>query len=147
MILDPCAGGDENTLMSYPEAIKPYNGKIDTIDIREDSRAAIIADYILTDCKNKYDLIMTNPPYSLSLEIIKKAIDDVKMGGVVVMLEKLNFFGSKERKPFWDKFMPQYCFIHHKRMSFTGKGTDSIEYCHMVWKKGLSPEYTLFKVI
>lgn len=146
-ILDPCAGGDKNTPMSYPEALKAYNTKIDTIDIRQDSRAAIKTDYLLTDCKNKYDLIITNPPFSLSIDIIKKALDDVKPGGVVVMLEKLNFFGSQKRKPFWDNYLAEYSFVHHERMSFTGKGTDSIEYCHMIWRKGFNPEYTLQKVI
>lgn len=146
-ILDPCAGGDDEHPMSYPEALKRYNSNITTVDIRQDSRADIKADYLLTDCKGKYDLIITNPPFSLSIEIIKKALDDVKPGGMVVMLEKLNFFGSKERKAFWDEHLPEYCFVHHKRMSFTGKGTDSIEYCHMVWRKGNYSEYTKLKVI
>lgn len=146
-ILDPCAGGDKDTPMSYPEALKAYSSKISTIDIRQDSRAAIKADYLLTDCKKQYDLIITNPPFNIALDIIEKALDDVRPGGIVVMLEKLNFFGSKERKPFWDKHLPEYSFIHHKRMSFTGHGTDSIEYCHMVWRKGYNPEFTLQKVI
>jgi len=146
-ILDPCAGGDDKNPMSYPEALKQYNSKITTIDIRPDSRAEIKADYLQIDCKDKYDLIITNPPFSLSIEIIKKALDDVKTGGIVVMLEKLNFFGSKDRKPFWDEYLPEYSFIHHRRMSFTGKGTDSIEYCHMIWRKGYNAEFTKQKVI
>jgi len=33
-------------------------------------------------------------------------------------------------------------------MSFTDKGgTDSIEYCHMVWQKGNSKEFGKIKVI
>jgi hypothetical protein len=149
-ILDPCAGGDAVNPMSYPEALKLFNKykRIDTIDIREDSRAAIKADYLTTDCKNKYDIIMTNPPFNMALDIILKAMEDVRANGLVVMLLRLNFFGSKDRKPFWEKHMPQFCFVHHKRMSFTDeKGTDSIEYCHMVWKKDINPEYTKLKVI
>lgn len=147
-ILDPCAGGDMNTPMSYPEALKIYNSGIDTIDIREDSRAKLKADYLITDCKNKYDLIITNPPFNIAINVIEKALDDVKKGGIVVMLERLNFFGSIKRKPFWDKHLPKYSFIHHERMSFTPNGkTDSIEYCHMVWEKGCNPEYTLQTII
>jgi len=146
-ILDPCAGGDINHDMSYPAALSKYNNQIDTIDIREDSRAAIRSDYLKTDCVNKYDLIITNPPFNIALDIIKKAINDVKPNGIVVMLLRLNFFGSKERKPFWDEYMPEYCFVHHKRMSFLDKGgTDSIEYCHMVWRKGFNG-YTKLRVI
>lgn len=147
-ILDPCAGGDTKSPMSYPEALKAYNTKIDTIDIRQDSKAALKADYLQTDCKNKYGMIITNPPFNIALEVIKKAIDDVKDGGIVIMLLRLNFFGSKKRKQFWDYHMPEYTFVHHERMSFTDNGkTDSIEYCHMVWRKGYNPEFTLQKVI
>lgn len=147
-ILEPCAGGDVKHPMSYVEAIKPFNNNVDTIDIRQDSQAAIKADYLQTDCKGKYNLIITNPPFNIALDVINKALDDVQCPGLVVMLLRLNFFGSDKRKPFWDNHMPQYCFVHHDRMSFTGDGkTDSIEYCHMVWVKGLKPEYTQLKVI
>ena len=147
-ILDPCAGGDEYHEMSYPAALRKHNNNIDTIDIRPDSKAETIGDYLQIDCKDKYDLIITNPPFNIALPIITKALEEIKMGGVVVMLLRLNFFGSKDRKPFWDKHMPEYCFVHHKRMSFLDKGgTDSIEYCHMVWRKGYNPEHTLTKII
>lgn len=147
-ILDPCAGGDNKSPMSYPEALKAFTSRISTIDIREDSKADLIADYLQTDCKGKYGLIITNPPFNLAMEIIKKALDDVKPGGIVIMLLRLNFFGSKKRKHFWGKYMPEYTFVHHERMSFTENGkTDSIEYCHMVWRKGYNPEFTLQKVI
>ena len=148
-ILDPCAGGDGYHDMSYPVCLEKYNrNHIDTIDIRPDSKADIIGNYLEIDCSNKYDLIITNPPFNIALSIITKALDDVKPGGVVVMLEKLNFFGSIVRKPFWEEYMPEYCFVHHRRMSFIDKGgTDSIEYCHMVWRKGYNPEYTLVKII
>jgi hypothetical protein len=146
-ILDPCAGGDINSPMSYPEALKYYSKNIMTIDIRQDSRAEIIGDYLKTDCKGMYDVIITNPPFAQTLEIVQKALDDVKPGGIVVMLEKLNFFGSDKRKQFWENNMPMYCFVHHKRMSFTGKGTDSIEYCHLIWEKDKNPEYTQLKII
>jgi hypothetical protein len=128
-ILDPCAGGDEYHDMSYPTGLRKYNSNIDTIDIRPDSQADIIGDYLQIDCSNKYDLIITNPPFNIALPIITKALDEVKTGGVVVMLLRLNFFGSKDRKPFWEEHMPEYCFVHHRRMSFIDKGgTDSIEY-------------------
>jgi hypothetical protein len=147
-ILDPCAGGDEQHPMSYPEALKKHTPNITTIDIREDSRAQLKVDYLRTDCTDIFDVIITNPPFSIAIDIIKKALDDVKDGGLVIMLLRLNFFGSKDRKPFWDKNMPEYCFVHHKRIGFTDDGkTDSIEYCHMVWRKGHHPKYTKLTVI
>jgi len=150
-ILDCCAGGSNEDEMSYPPALRAVyvtdGDTIDTIDIREDSKASIIGDYLNIDCKNKYDLIITNPPFNIALDIIQKALDDVKDGGYVVMLLRLNFFGSKGRFRFWQENMAKYCFVHSKRISFTKGATDSIEYTHMVWQKGHKPEFCKLKVI
>ena len=150
-ILDPCAGGDESNAMSYPEALKLIGvdeKKITTIDIREDSLAEIKDNYLETDVAEKYDVAISNPPFNLAREIIEKAMKDVKDGGFVIMLLRLNYFGSKARKDMWETQLPKYCFVHHRRMSFTDDGrTDSIEYCHMVWQKGHYPEFTKLQVI
>lgn len=150
MILDPCAGGDIINEMSYPTALNIFNKnlKIDTLDIREDSRAKIKGDFLELDAKNKYDVIITNPPFNISLDIINKALDDVKEGGFVIMLLRLNYFGGKVRKSLWENNMPKYCFVHNRRISFLDNGkTDSIEYCHMVWQKGYKPEFTKLSVL
>ena len=149
--LDPCAGGDNNHKMSYPEVIKKQFGvDADTIDIREDSLATVKEDFLQAKFneQEKYDVIITNPPFNLAKEIIEKSLEHTKQGGYVVMLLRLNFFGSKARKPFWDKQLPVWAYVHHKRMSFTDDGgTDSIEYSHMVFVKGQSPRFTMLKII
>ena len=136
--------------MSYPIALKMFNPNlnISTYDIRDDSRSEFKGDFLKLECKNKYDVIITNPPFNISLDIINKALSDVKEDGYVIMLLRLNYFGGKVRQELFKKYMPKYCFVHSKRMSFTQNGkTDSIEYCHMVWKKGDFPEFTLLKVL
>jgi hypothetical protein len=148
-ILDCCAGGDINHLMSYPKALKQIGiFNVDTIDIRKDSLANIKTDYLKYNCKDKYDVIITNPPFNIALDIIKKALDDVKNNGYVIMLLRLNFFEGKLRKNFWLNNMAKYAFVHSKRISFTDKGsTDSIAYMHCVWQKGYNPEFCKLKVI
>jgi len=150
-ILDPCAGGDARHSMSYPEALQQFEvslDKITTIDIREDSQAKIKADYLTYACLNQFDIVITNPPFSHALPIIRKAYLDTKLGGYVIMLLRLNFFGSQARFPFWKDFLPRYCFVHHRRMSFTDSGgTDSIEYMHAVWHVGHRAVFTQLKVI
>ena len=82
-ILDCSAGGDKEHSMSYPEALKTFGcNDITTIDIREDSLADIKGNYLEVDCKGKYDVIITNPPFNISRSIIDKALDDVSEGGV-----------------------------------------------------------------
>ena len=147
-ILDPCAGGDPSHCMSYPSALRNYTKDITSIDIREDSLAKYKQNYLLTDIPKVFDVIITNPPFNLAMEIIEKALQDVVDAGYVVMLLRLNFFGSKRRKPFFDKFPPLATYVHSKRISFTEEGTtDSIEYMHCIWQKGLNTTYTKLRVI
>lgn len=146
IILDPCAGGDKNNPMSYPKALEEY--RVYTIDIREDSLAEKKTDYLQANLKKNPNCIITNPPFNIAIDIIKKALNDVADGGYVIMLLRLNFFGSKSRFEFWQENMPKYTFVHSKRLSFTEGGkTDSIEYMHCVWQKGYNPEFTQLKVI
>lgn len=178
-ILDPCAGGnieisDTSGIremyhpMSYATAIHNVFGNcnVNNIDIRLDSLAEIKKDYLKTDVKSlRPKIIITNPPFNVAVPIIEKALDDVVDDGYVIMLLRLNFFGSKDRKPFFNKYMPEWCFVHHIRIGFTDKkdengyvqfdkngnakrgSTDSIEYAHFVFKKGYNPEYTKLIVI
>jgi len=144
-IHDPCAGGDVAHGMSYPIALRQIMGGdvvITSSDIREDSLADNKGvDFLRADIKAQ--LFITNPPFYLAQEIIEKANNQVEHGGAVVMLLRLNFWGSQKRKTWLLKNMPTACFIHSKRMSFTEDGkTDSIEYAHFVWLKGESVEFT-----
>lgn len=150
LILDPTAGGSENCEMSYPKALKNIFqvNNIKTIDIRENSKAEVIADYIQYDLGYQADIIVSNPPFNQALEVIKKGLLDLKDNGWLIMLLRLNFLESVKRKAFFDCFMPQYIFVHHKRMSFIeSKGTDSVAYAHFCWQKNHYPKFSKIRVI
>lgn len=145
--LDPCAGGDAHHTMSYPAVLEEFGIYPKTIDIREDSIAELHDDYLNVECTD-FDLIITNPPFNKAQMIIEKALNDVSVGGYVVMLLRLNYFGSKQRFQFWKNNMPKYAYVHHTRMAFTDNGkTDSIEYMHCVWQKGYKTDSTILKII
>lgn len=148
-ILDPCAGGDEAHEMSYPAVIKRlYNKDVDTIDIRPDSLAKNKYDYLEFGLDYEPDVIITNPPFNKAIEIINTALEDVSEGGLVIMLLRLNFFESNARFEFFKKQMPICTYVHHNRMSFTDDGkTDSVAYCHMVFRKGYDGNVTHLRVI
>ena len=115
-ILDPCAGGDLNNPMNFPEALIKFGidkNKIYTIDIRNDSRAEIKAEYLTYQLDFRPKMIITNPPFIIAQEIIEKALSDVDDNGFVIMLLRLNYFGGKKRKKFWDENMPKYVFVHN----------------------------------
>lgn len=150
VVLDPCAGGKIGAEgMSYPEAIQEMNLCCDIItnDLREDSLAQHKDDFLQITPNFKFDCIITNPPFNIAEEIIRKSLELTKIDGFVIMLVRLNFFGSKKRQPFWKEFMPEYCFVHSERISFTGGTTDSIEYMHCCWRKGFTPDFTKLVLI
>lgn len=149
IIFDPCAGGDTVHPMSYPEALSEYGLRnVYTMDIRQDSLAEMKGDYLETKLDFKPDIIITNPPSSIAREVIEKALFDVADGGLVVMLLRLNFFGSIARKEFWNNNMPKYTFVHHKRISFSNNGkTASEENMHCVWKKDEHNLFTNLRII
>lgn len=158
LILDPCAGGgvinEKDYDMPYPLAL---SSKFDclnliTLDIRQDSRASIKRDFlkeIPDELKIGFDLIITNPPFDIATEIVERAklyLND-KPDSRIVMLQRLNWLGSKSRQKFWTENRPEYVFVDNKRPSFGGtSGTDSIEYAHFVFKKQTSQETKLIMV-
>ena len=149
--------------MAYPNVIRKELGAEDihTMDIREDSIAEHKGSYItLRDEFKKStgeqiqwaherlpcpvenpDIIITNPPFSHATEIIKQALKDVDENGFVIMLLRLNFFGSQEREKFFKENMPESIYVHSRRMSFTPDNkTDSVEYAHFIWRPSLNPK-------
>ena len=151
-ILDPCAGGDKEHPMAYPNAILNYSGweiaTLTTIDCREDSLAQIHSDYLQENIGSRFDMAITNPPFNIAMDVIQKALKDVREGGLVIMLLRLNFFGSKERQGFFQKNMPVLTYVHTRRPKFLNTGgTDSIEYMHAVWQVGNPCRSTQLRII
>lgn len=147
-ILDPCAGGNEEYDMPYPKVLREFtNAEILTIDIRLDSKARFKGDYLSFVISDYADLIISNPPFNLAMEFIKKAFEDVKIKGFIIFFLRFSFLASDKRLSFFDDFMPDEIYLHHNRPSFfpedfynedTGKtikagATDSCEYAHFVW--------------
>lgn len=132
--------------MSYPKALAAIgHNNVDTLDIRSNSRAAVKGDFLKmaneTFFDQYYDMVITNPPFSLAIEFIEKSLRIVKPRGYVVMLLRLNFFGSEDRNHFFlSGNMPALAYVHAKRLGFTPDGkTDSIEYVHAIWAQGRGP--------
>ena len=163
-VLDPCAGGDATNEMAYPLAISNHprfaHAQLTTLDWRMDSRAQYRGvDFLAwvplsldiessSGYHTTYDCVITNPPFIIAQEIITKALTVVRPGGLVVMLVRLNYFGSEKRFAWWQDNMPAATYIHSKRIGFTPDGkTDSIEYQHLVFVVGEKPTHTALRVI
>ncbi|MCF2826893.1 MULTISPECIES: class I SAM-dependent methyltransferase [unclassified Pseudoalteromonas] len=142
-ILDPSAGGCEKYPMSYPTVLNNRGFNVETWDLREDSRAerkGINFLQLNTGLElNQYDMIITNPPFKLSQQFVYQALNMVRPGGLVVMLQRLNWLGSAKRKTMWQTLPLASVYVHSKRPGFNPEKpskTDSIEYAHFVFCKG-----------
>ena len=147
-VLDPSAGGCEQYPMSYPTVLEQEGFTVESWDIREDSRANLTGVNFLNVPSYesiKYDMIITNPPFNQAQAFTEHALEMVKEGGLVIMLQRLNWLGSQKRKPMWQKLPLAAVYVHSKRPGFDPakpSKTDSTEYAHFVFCKGyeLAPE-------
>ncbi|WP_372761050.1 SAM-dependent methyltransferase [Pseudoalteromonas sp.] len=147
-VLDPSAGGCEQYPMSYPTVLEQEGFTVESWDIREDSRANLTGVNFLNVPSyesRKYDMIITNPPFNQAQAFTEHALEMVKEGGLVIMLQRLNWLGSQKRKPMWQSLPLAAVYVHSKRPGFDPakpSKTDSTEYAHFVFCKGyeLAPE-------
>ncbi len=88
------------------------------------------------------DAIITNPPFSQSIEFIKKAL---KEAPIVAMLLKSQYWHAKNRYEFFMNNKPAYVlpltwrpdFLEHERKSGEKKGAPTMEVFWTVWIKDL----------
>ncbi|MBB1333886.1 MULTISPECIES: SAM-dependent DNA methyltransferase [unclassified Pseudoalteromonas] len=149
-VLDPSAGGCEKYPMSYPTVLEKHGFNVNSWDIREDSRAKDkCIDFLAVKPFAPYDMIITNPPFNKAQEFTEHALEMVFDGGLVIMLQRLNWLGSQKRKPMWQSLPLAAVYVHSKRPGFDPEKpskTDSTEYAHFVFCKGYENAPELFVI-
>lgn len=139
-ILEPSAG---NGIII--EALRDfgYTNDIYAIEIRGEERETLlrhtkhvsIQNYLDVDTKQKFNVIIGNPPFSLAQEFIDKSLELLSPGGRLIFLLRTNFLESKKRFQWWQDKFPTRLYVLSSRPSFTGKGTDATSYSWFVWEK------------
>jgi hypothetical protein len=98
-------------------------------------RTTTIGDFITNGAPSQdpYDLVITNPPFSIAMDFIRKGLElDTRY---VVILQRLNYLGSGARFSFMSENPPDL-YILPNRVSFKASGkADSVEYAWFVWDK------------
>lgn len=138
--LEPCKG-EGRILTSVPKGVRRHWAEL------QEGR-----DYLTYKPKvQEFDLIVTNPPFSLALEFLMKSLSEAK---TVAYLLRNNWLGSVERAEFFQNNNPDYLWTIGKRPSFTmdddGKWkTDACEYSWMIWDRGglVVPGHPTFRTI
>lgn len=125
-LLEPCAA--EGVIYDHP-AFK--NCKRQWAEIRRGR------DYLTHEFLQKFDLIITNPPFSLTKEFLRRSQTQLKPGGVIAYLQRLNYLGSDARVPFWEEVgTPDKLGVITPRPRFVNNGSDSCEYGWFIWDEG-----------
>jgi hypothetical protein len=91
------------------------------------------------------DVVISNPPFGLAAQFIEHAFNLTQR--YVVMLLRVNYWGSEERHAFMSTNPPD-TYVLPNRAGFTADGkTDSIEYGWFVWDKTVKRECGKIRVL
>lgn len=90
-------------------------------------------DFLRWAPQDKFDLIITNPPFAMSMEFVEASLRLLGADGVCAMLLRLNWLASMKRARFLQTYCPDV-FVLPRRPSFTGGGTDATDYGWFVWR-------------
>lgn len=87
--------------------------------------------------QDRFDLIITNPPFSLALPFLLRSHALLAEGGTMYYLLRLGVLSGKKRyNQLWSVHPPEHVFVLRQRPSFTGGGTDRYEYAWFRWRQG-----------
>lgn len=137
-IHEPACG---NGAMS--EVIKQYGHDVYSSDIQ--TTYGHTENFLSQMNWNKFDAIITNPPFDLSAAFIGVA---VRRSKIVCMLLKSQYWHAAKRLELFNNRPPQYVlpltwrpdFLEHTRLSGDKKGAPTMEVAWSVWIKGIHKE-------
>ena len=139
-VLEPACGRG-----SVSDAAKTLLGaSVDSVDIVDYGYpSTIVGDFLELVPVPAYDLIISNPPYSLAQDFVEHAMkfrrDDKS---VVAMLLRVSFLGSQKRAS-WLRANTPSIYVTPRRPCFVNGRSDSAEYAWFVWRDPTPQVYIL----
>ena len=111
----------------------------------------IVDNFLEHDFKDqKFDNIITNPPYKLAQEFLEKEMKIINKNGKIAMFLKIQFLEGSKRKEMFKNFPPKYIYVFSKRQNPWRNGSPVDEkgkpwsstmcFAWFVWKEGFSGE-------
>lgn len=77
-----------------------------------------------------YDLAIGNPPFSLAMPFLARALS---ISRYVCFLVRQGFLASSKRNSFFQRHRPSHCFVVAHRPCFIEGRSDSADYCFVCW--------------
>jgi hypothetical protein len=149
LILEPCVGQGHiaNTIKEFYTNPK----EIVALDIVDRGYPnTIVTDFLTWEPSQKFDSIITNPPYSLAKEFVEKGMTLLNDDGVMAMFLKIQFLEGSKRKEMFKRYPPKYIYVFRNRMATWNNGEPkdpngkrwATTMCHawFVWENGSTSE-------
>lgn len=95
----------------------------------------VCCDFTKWETTDKFDLIITNPPFGLAEEFFIKSKSLLTDNGLALLFQRIGFFASKRRRHnLWGKVNLKQVWICTARPSMIGqKSADSCEYAYYLF--------------
>lgn len=147
--LEPCVGTG-NIITAFDTInVCPEWTYLDIVD--RGYPGTLVQDYLTWNTDEKFDFIITNPPYKYATEFVEKSMELLDNNGMCCMFLKLQFLEGAKRKELFRKYPPKYIYVFRNRMATwkngfeknpdTGKKwAETICFAWFVWVKGSTTE-------
>lgn len=92
----------------------------------------LLQDFLTWDTDQRFDLIVTNPPFSLAEDCFRKVVELLSPDGLALLFERYGFFTTKKRRwDLWTQINLREVWVCTRRPAMIGQqGTDSCEYAY-----------------
>lgn len=149
-MLEPCVG-----MGHIAHAVRAiYNRKnieVTGLDIVDRGYPdTIVQDFLTWKTDKKFEMIVSNPPYSLGKEFVEKGMSLLTEKGQMAMFLKIQFLEGAKRKELFEKYPPKYIYVFRNRMATFNNGEPldpngkkwATTMCHawFIWEKGSTNE-------
>lgn len=150
-MLEPCVGGGHiaNAVRKFCWYEDVEVTGVDLVDRGYPN--TIVTDFLTWNNGDRFDFIISNPPYSLAQEFIEHGLDLLKEDGQMAMFLKIQFLEGAKRKLFFEDNPPKYIYVFRNRMATWNNGQSidpstgkkwATTMCHawFIWEKGFDGE-------
>ncbi|MCP3685367.1 MAG: DNA methyltransferase [bacterium] len=124
---------DLRRINSFLEPCKGNGSIYNSVEVPDKHYCELLEgiNYLTTTFEEEFDLIVTNPPYSLAQQFLEKSLSEAK---TVCYLLRINFLGSQKRKDWWKRITPpNKLLVLSKRPKFVNNKSDRTEYAWYCW--------------
>ena len=148
--LEPCVGNGNiaNSIKKYYKN-RCYITAIDIVDRGYPN--TIVQDYLNWDTDQRFESIITNPPFALAQQFVEKSMQLLADNGKMAFFLKIQFLEGLKRKEFYEKYPPKYIYVFRSRIATWNNGSEvdpntgkrwasTMCYAWYVWEKGSKTE-------